>query len=121
MPSVIPVTLPAESELAPCQYAVDITEGDPQEREYIYFAAPGGFTVGLWQAQPFAERITSYPADEFCHVVRGSVTLTDTGGAARTFRAGDAFTVQAGWAGEWRVNEPFMKYFVLSAPQPATQ
>lgn len=122
MPSVIPITLPAETQLVPCHYAVDITEGDPQEREYVYFAAPDGtFTVGLWEAKPFAERIASYPADEFCHVVRGQLTLTDADGTARTFRAGDTFTVQAGWAGEWRVDTPFMKYFVLSAPQAVAQ
>jgi uncharacterized cupin superfamily protein len=120
MPSVIPVSLPAADEFVPCHYAVDITAGDPREREYVFVAAPDGrFTVGLWEAQPFTERITSYPGDEFCQVVRGQVTLTDTDGAARTFGEGDAFTVEAGWAGEWRIDKPFMKYFVLSMPPAA--
>jgi uncharacterized protein len=117
MPSVIPITLPAEAELVPCHYVADVTDGDPQEREYLYFAAPDGrFTIGLWEAQPYTERITSYAGDEFCQVLRGQVTLTGTDGTAHTFGEGSTFTVQAGWAGEWRVDKPFMKYFALSIP-----
>ncbi len=122
MPSVIPGTVPAAAEFVPCHYAVDVIDGDPQEREYVYFAAPDDrFTVGLWEAQPFTERIASYPGDEFCHVVRGQVTLTDADGTSRTFGEGSSFTIQAGWAGEWRVDKPFMKYFVLSIPQTAAR
>ena len=122
MTSVIPVTLPAEDELVACQYAVDVTGGDPREREHVYFAAPdGSFTVGLWEAQPYAETIAAYPGDEFCSVIRGQVTLTDADGTARTFAEGDTFTVQAGWTGEWRVDKPFMKYFALSVPQAGAE
>lgn len=122
MPSVIPITLPPDDELVACQYAGHITDGDPREREYIYFSAPdGSFTVGLWEAQPYAENIASYAGDEFCYVIRGQVTLTDTDGTARTFAEGATFTVQAGWAGEWRVDKPFVKYFALSVPQASAQ
>jgi hypothetical protein len=41
MPSVIPATLPAAGEFAPCHYAVDVIDGDPQEREYVYLHGPG--------------------------------------------------------------------------------
>lgn len=117
MPSVIPITLPAEDQLVPCHYVADLTDGDPQEREYVYFAAPDGrLTIGLWEAQPYTERITSYAGDEFCHVLRGQVTLTGTDGTTHIFGAGSTFTVPAGWAGEWRVDQPFMKYFALSIP-----
>jgi uncharacterized cupin superfamily protein len=37
-------------------------------------------------------------------------------GSVQTFVAGDSFTMEAGWAGEWRVDQPFMKYFALSTP-----
>ncbi|HEY2238951.1 MAG TPA: cupin domain-containing protein [Streptosporangiaceae bacterium] len=117
MPNVIPVTLPAEAELVPCHYVADVTDGDPAEREYVYFAAPDGrLTIGFWEAQPYTERITSYPGDEFCHVLRGQVTLTSTDGTTHSFGEGSSFTVPAGWAGEWRVDQPFMKYFALSIP-----
>jgi uncharacterized cupin superfamily protein len=115
MSTIIPMPVPHEDQLTPCSYAVDVTEGDPQEREYVYLAAPdGSFTIGLWEAQPYAELITSYPGDELCHVVRGQVRLTDSDGTSRTFVTGDTFTVEAGWAGEWRVEQTFVKYFALS-------
>jgi uncharacterized protein len=28
-----------------------------------------------------------------------------------------SFTMEAGWAGEWRVDKPFMKYFAVSTPR----
>ncbi len=122
MPAVIPMPVPPEADLVPCQYAQHVLEGDPQEREYLFLAAPdGSYTVGVWAAQPYTERIDSYPGDECCHVIRGRVTLTDADGSARTFTEGDTFTVEAGWAGEWRVDEPFMKYFALSIPQSGNQ
>lgn len=72
LPGVIPITLPPEADLVPCRYAVDITDGDPREREYVFFAAPdGSFTVGLWEAQPHAENIASYAGDEFFRPASG--------------------------------------------------
>ena len=46
-----------------------------------------------------------------CHYV---AEVTD--GSSHTFGAGSSFTVPAGWAGEWRGDQPFMKYFALSIP-----
>jgi uncharacterized cupin superfamily protein len=111
---------PPGEELVPCQYVSPdgLIEGDPQEREYLYLTSPDGtFSVGVWEAQPYAERIDSYFGDEFCYVIRGQVTLIGKDGAAQTFVQGDSFTMEAGWAGEWRVDEPFMKYFALSTPR----
>jgi uncharacterized cupin superfamily protein len=111
---------PPGAELVPCQYVSPegLIEGDPEEREYLYLASRDGtFSVGVWEAQPYAERIDSYVGDEFCYVIRGQVTLTGTDGSAQTFVQGDSFTMEAGWAGEWRVDKPFMKYFALSAPR----
>jgi uncharacterized cupin superfamily protein len=44
------------------------------------------------------------------------VTLPGTDGTTHSFGEGSSFTVPAGWAGEWRVDQPFMKYFALSIP-----
>lgn len=120
MPAVIPVTVPPEADFVPCQYVETVLEGDPREREYLYLTTPdGSYTVGVWEAQPYTERIDSYAGDEFCYVIRGQVSLTDTDGTVRTFGEGSAFTVQAGWAGQWRVDKPFLKYFALSVPPAA--
>lgn len=121
MPSVRPAFPgpPPGAQLTPCSYVVPegLLAGDPREREYIYLAAPdGSYTVGVWEAQPYTERIDAYPGHEFCTVLRGAVTLTAEGAEPQTFRTGDSFTIEAGWAGQWRVDEPFLKFFALSTP-----
>lgn len=111
---------PQHDELIPCNYvtAENLLEGDPQERAYIYLSTDdSSFTVGVWEAQPHSERIDSYPGDEFCHVIHGRLTLEEADGTSQTFTAGDSFTLKAGWAGVWKVEEPFMKYFAMSVPQ----
>jgi hypothetical protein len=42
MPAVIPMAVPPEADFVPCQYAADVTDGDPQEREYLYLITPDG-------------------------------------------------------------------------------
>lgn len=78
--------------------------------------ADGSYTVGVWETQPYTEQIDGYPGNEFCTVVRGAVTLTAHDRQAQTFRAGDSFTIEVGCTGQWRVDEPFLKFFALSTP-----
>ncbi|MBR7826993.1 DUF861 domain-containing protein [Actinospica sp. MGRD01-02] len=115
MPSVKPAS--ADVKFTPCAYvtAETLIEGDPQEREHTYFARDG-FVIGAWEAQPYTEHIDAYPSDEFCTVLRGSVTLTADEGESHTFKAGESFTIEAGWAGTWRVHEPFLKLFAAASP-----
>lgn len=112
--SIIPTSLPDDAALTPCSYAADVTSGDPREREFV-FTSDGGLTVAVWEAQPYAENIAGYPADEFAYVVKGELTLTDLDGTARTFAAGDSYVMRKGWSGEFKVTAPFMKYFTVSA------
>jgi hypothetical protein len=113
---------PPGAELSPSRYVPSdaVLDGDPQEHEHLYFTSPDGtYTVGVWQAQPYSEQVAAYPGDEFCHVIRGQVTLVDTDGFEQTFAEGDSFVVEAGWQGVWRVDRPFLKYFALcTRPQP---
>ncbi|MES0884588.1 cupin domain-containing protein [Roseibium sp. SCP14] len=73
--------------------------------------------VGVWDSTPYAEVFSGegYPADEFCQVLSGSVTLTCKDGTSQTFSAGDTYIVNKGWCGEFRVNEQFRKYYVMAA------
>ncbi|WP_418061262.1 cupin domain-containing protein [Pimelobacter simplex] len=108
---------PPEAELTPCSYvAADaIVDGDPQEREHLYLTTPdGSYTVGVWEAQPYAERFDGYVGNEFCTVLRGRLTLTSDDGTTQTFTAGDSYVMEKGWSGEFRVEEPFLKSFALS-------
>jgi uncharacterized cupin superfamily protein len=73
--------------------------------------------VGVWKCTAYAEVFSGdgYPADEFCQVLEGSVTLTSEDGTAQTYVAGDSYIVNKGWCGEFRVNEDFRKYYVMAA------
>jgi uncharacterized cupin superfamily protein len=42
--------------------------------------------------------------------------LRDTGGNERTLRAGDNFTIPAGFCGEWEVLETTRKIYVIYQP-----
>ncbi|UOQ89152.1 cupin domain-containing protein [Agromyces endophyticus] len=87
--------------------------GDPHECELSHLvSADGRFVVGIWSAEPYSEHVDSYGGYEYTRVIEGRVTLTDTDGVIRSFGPGDAFTIEPGWSGEYRVDERLMKQFV---------
>ncbi|KGI70730.1 hypothetical protein EU78_08105 [Mycolicibacterium rufum] len=105
-----------DTAMRPCAYVTpeSLREGDPREVDLIHLSsADGTFTVGSWRAEPYSEFIEAYPGDEYARVLAGSVTLTGDDGFAQTFSAGDAYTMRAGWRGEFRVTETLTKQFAL--------
>ena len=84
--------------------------GPKSQQKVIEFVEPGD---SFAEAALFSGE--GYPADEFCQVLDGSVTLTPADGAAQTFAAGDSYVVNKGWCGEFRVNEQFRKYYVMAS------
>ncbi|MET7518653.1 cupin domain-containing protein [Streptomyces sp. NPDC005480] len=51
---------------------------------------------------------------ERCRSIRaGRVILTTDDGTSHTFSVGDAFTIAAGWPGDYRVDEPLLKQFAF--------
>ncbi len=95
-----------------------IRAGDPAETSLEHVRSRDGrFEVGVWTAQPYAEQVDRHDGYEYSLLLEGTVTLTDTDGTTRTYRAGDAFTVEPGWAGEYRVDEPVIKQFVFYDPR----
>lgn len=91
--------------------------GTPNEKEAGHLtSADEAFTVGIWSADPYAEWVTDHAGYEYTFVLEGQVTLTGEDGAAHTFVAGEAFTIEPGWTGEYRVDEPLLKHFVFYAP-----
>ena len=94
-----------------------VIDGKAVETGASYMGDAGdSLLVGIWDSTPYAEVFSGegYPADEFCQVLEGSVTLTPTEGDAQTFAAGDSYVVNKGWCGEFRVNEQFRKYYVMA-------
>lgn len=67
---------------------------------------------GAWEGRSGTLRLASYPYDEVCVMLSGSVALVDQSGARRVFRAGDAFFVPRGFSGSWETLEPSSKIFV---------
>lgn len=52
--------------------------------------------------------------DEMCHILEGTVRLTDADGVAKTFGPGDSFVVAAEFRGAWENITPVRKvYFIL--------
>ena len=92
-------------------YAGKVLSGDPvfttwniEEKDGLY--------CGIWQATPGKWRI-SYEEWEYCRILSGISVLTETGGTARTVRAGDSFILRPGFVGTWQVLETTVKDYVI--------
>lgn len=71
-----------------------------------------GATAGIWEAEAHLERVDC-DYDEFCHILEGSVRLTDMAGQSRTFGPGQSFVVATGFKGTWENLTPVRKVFFL--------
>ncbi|MGN6678547.1 MAG: cupin domain-containing protein [Streptosporangiaceae bacterium] len=83
-------------------------------------AHPGLF-AGVWSADEQETFIESYPVDEVCVVLAGSIILTAADGRARVFKPGDAFAIRKGSALTW-ANSPDVRkiYVILDHAAPGT-
>lgn len=68
--------------------------------------------IGFWESGPGAMTTDSYPIDEYCLIMMGTLVLTDADGTSRTFNPGDSFIIPKGWAGTWDMKSHFKKQFV---------
>ena len=88
-------------------------EGEPTMKTWIsHTAADGTMIAGTWEATPGSWHAT-YTAYEFVHLIEGRVTITEDGGEPVTLNAGDAFVVEAGFRGVWRIEAPVRKHFAI--------
>ncbi len=101
---------------APEPYRPDagrIEAGDPvQTAANLFASADGRFNCGVWTGEVGRWQV-SFSENEFCHLLAGVVVLTGVDGESRTFRAGDAFVVPAGFVGTWEVVEPARKLYAV--------
>lgn len=79
-----------------------VTEGSAHALEVdTLMSADKKFTTGIYQSGPEHSDIKDgYPEYEFFYVLKGSITLTD-GGGAQVIGAGEAVTIPKGWKGHW--------------------
>ncbi len=76
--------------------------------------AEKGAMAGIWEAEPHLERVDC-DYDELCHILEGTVRLTDAAGVARTFGQGESFVVAAGFKGTWENLTHVRKVFFILA------
>ena len=88
-------------------------EGNPTMRTWVqHTAADGTMISGTWEATPGSWHAT-YTAYEFVHLIEGRITITEDGGEPVMLSPGDAFVVEAGFKGVWRIEAPVRKHFAI--------
>ncbi|WP_353741059.1 cupin domain-containing protein [Pseudomonas fluorescens] len=105
------------SELAPRETEINdpaVVDAPYRSKSWRHFVQPEKNAVaGIWEAGPHRERCQC-DYDELCHILEGSVRLTDAEGVARTFGPGDSFVVASGFNGTWENLTKVRKvYFIL--------
>ncbi|WP_321394931.1 cupin domain-containing protein [Emcibacter sp.] len=77
-----------------------------------YTNAKENMFVGIW-ASDAGKWNVSYTEDEFCTILEGEAILTEQGGEAIHLKAGDHFTVSAGFEGTWETVGSVRKLYVI--------
>jgi uncharacterized protein len=72
-----------------------------------------GLFAGVWSAESQETKIESYPVDEVCVVLAGTITLTAADGIVSEFRAGEAFAIRKGTALTWANSSDVRKIYVI--------
>ena len=88
-------------------------EGNPTMKTWVqHTSADGSVISGTWEATPGTYHAT-YGAYEFVHLIDGQITITPDGGSSVTIKPGDAFAVEPGFAGTWKIEKPVRKHFCI--------
>jgi uncharacterized cupin superfamily protein len=67
-----------------------------------YTSADRHFESSVKHYERVTLRLIHWPIDEFMHILKGSVTLTDSSGHSHTYTAGDSFLIPKNFDGEWK-------------------
>jgi uncharacterized cupin superfamily protein len=76
--------------------------------------------AGVWSADSQETLIESYPVDEVCLVLAGTITLADHDGQVTEFKAGDAFAIRKGTSLTW-ANSPGVRKIYAILDHSASQ
>ena len=97
----------ANPQLIPKELEVNdpaIVDAPYRSSSWRHFVAPQKNAVaGIWEAGPHLERCQC-DYDELCHILEGTVRLTDAQGVSCTFGPGASFVVAAGFQGTWETS-----------------
>ena len=90
-----------------------LISGKPLARVANYFTdTTQQFFAGRWSATRGKWRVR-YTENELCVITSGCVIIESEAGERRTFTAGDAFVIPAGFAGTWEVLEDCSKIYAI--------
>ena len=90
-----------------------IVSGKPKMKTWVQNTSKDGSMIaGYWEATIGTYHAT-YTDYEFVHVIAGKVTITPDGGKSVNLGAGDAFTIEPGFSGTWKIKEKIRKHFAI--------
>lgn len=88
-------------------------EGNPTMKTWVQHSSLDGSVIsGTWEATPGTWHAT-YAFYEFVHLIEGQITITAEGAEPVTLRPGDAFVVEPGFKGTWKIEAPVKKHFAI--------
>jgi uncharacterized cupin superfamily protein len=90
-----------------------VVEGNPTMKTWVqHTSSDGSMICGTWEATPGSYHAT-YTSYEFVHLIKGRITITPDGGDPKQVGPGDAFVVEAGFKGVWKIDEKVLKHFAI--------
>lgn len=96
--------IPFETTTAPTVAHINdpaLVDTPYESKSWRCFADAHGRAIsGIWEAGPHLERCVC-DFDEMCHILEGTVRLTDASGRTKTFGPNDSFVVAAGFDSTW--------------------
>ena len=91
----------------------DVQEGPALTRTAELATFGTGLSAGVWSAEPHVEHIPSYPVDEICVLLEGTLILRTPDADPQTFRAGEGFSIARGTECTWDEPERIRKVYVI--------
>ncbi len=92
-----------------------LTDGQT-EASSVLWCSPDGLTkIGVWECTPGRFTADRTTAGEYCHILSGRATVTNSDGSrSRDIGSGDLLVLPQGWTGEWVIHDHMRKLFVIS-------
>lgn len=88
-------------------------EGNPDFRTWLQDESfDAKVRTAIWEATPGLTHCIKDGVYEYCLILQGVIEITENGGQAHTFRAGDSFILKPGFRGTWRTIETVRKMYV---------
>ena len=93
-------------------------KGDvPVQRDNTLFSNDAGnMFAGMWDSTAFESKMKPFPTHEFVQMLEGEVTITEHGGTAHLFKAGEAFFIPMGTVCSWKTTGYIKKYYSVLDP-----